>query len=71
MSTSITISETIPVSGTCPMDNQYTEIDVTYRKYNPLGSECAYAIVTGIDCDKAGEECAAEKCPIAHSRVYW
>jgi len=71
MSTNITIKETIPVRGICPMDGRPTEIDVTYRKHHPLGSECAYAIVTGIDCDEADKGCPAEQCPIAYSRTYW
>lgn len=71
MSTRITIKETIPVRGICPMNGQCTEIDVTYRKYHPLGSEYAYAIVTGIDCDEVDKECPVEQCPIAYSRVYW
>jgi len=67
----ITIKETVPVKGTCPMDNEITEIDVTYEKYHPLGHECAYAIVTNINCDNAENGCPVEQCPIAYSRVYW
>ena len=71
MSTHITIKETIPVRGICPMNGQSIEIDVTYKKYHPLGSKCAYAIVTGIDCDVVDKRCPVEQCPIAYSRVYW
>lgn len=71
MSANITIKETIPVRGICPMNNQSVEIDVAYRKYHPLGSECAYAIVTGIDCDDVDNGCPVDQCPIAYSRTYW
>lgn len=71
MSTHISIKETIPMTGICPVTNQFTEIDVTYKKYHPLGSECAYAIVIGIDCDEADNGCSIEQCPIAYSRVHW
>ncbi len=71
MNVNITIKETIPVRGTCPMNGQSAEINVTYRKYHPLGSQYAYAIVTGIDCDEADNGCPVEQCPIAYSRVYW
>ena len=71
MSANITIKETIPVRGICPMNNQSVELDVTYRKYHPLGSECAYAIVTGIDCDDVDNGCPVDQCPIAYSRTYW
>ena len=69
--TRIEIRETVPMTGTCPMTNQFTEIDVTYLKYHPLGSERAYAIVSGIDCAEADDNCPIQQCPIAHSRVYW
>ncbi len=71
MSPHITVKETIPVRGTCPMDGQTTEIDVTYQKYHPLGSQCTYAVVTGIDCDEIDNGCPVDQCPIAYSRVYW
>ncbi len=53
------------------MDDQSTEIDVTYTKYHPLGSDYAYAIVTNIDCDEVDNGCPVDQCPIAYSRVYW
>jgi len=53
------------------MDGQIAEIDVTYQKYQPLGSENAYAIVTDIDCDEADNGCSVDQCPIAYSRTYW
>ncbi len=71
MSTSITINKTVSVGGTCPMDGQTAKIDVTYQKYQPVGSECAYAIVTKNYCDKVNNGCPVEQCPIAYSRIYW
>lgn len=71
MGTRITIKETIPVRGICPMNGQTAEIDVTYQKYQPLGSEDSYAIVTSIDCDEVDNGCPVEQCPIAYSRTYW
>ena len=67
----ITVKETVPMTGTCPMTNQFAKINVTYRKYQPLGSEHTYAIVTGIDCAEADNECSVKQCPIAYSRLYW
>lgn len=71
MYTNVSISKTIPVTGICSMDNETKEINVTYKKYHPLGETNAFAIVTGIDCMYADGSCTAEQCPIAYSRVYW
>lgn len=57
MSASVSIAETIPVTGTCPINGEITEIDVKYRKYHPMGSEHAYAIVPNIDCPEADNGC--------------
>lgn len=70
MNTHIT-KKTIPVRGICPIDGQSAEIDVTYGKYQPLGSTCAYAVVINIDCGKADKGCPIEECPIAYSHTYW
>lgn len=71
MGTSVFIKETIPVTGTCPVNGEITEIDVTYRKNHPIGSEYVYAIVLNIDHSEADNECTVEECFIAYSRVYW
>lgn len=66
----ISVSETVPVRGSCPETNETGTIYVTYQKIQPLGSDKAYARVTGIDCPNA-DSCTAEQCPIAYKRVYW
>lgn len=64
------IKETVSITGICPINNENTEIRATYRKYQPLGAERAYAIVLGIQCPLSNN-CSIEQCPIAYSRVYW
>ena len=66
----ISVSKTVPVRGLCPETNEIGTIDVTYKRYQPLGDDEVYAIVTGIDCPNA-DSCTTERCPIAFSRQYW
>ena len=66
----VTVSETIPVKGICPLTDEIRTIDVTYRKCQPLGSNEAYAVVIGLDCADV-HECTEDVCPIANSRTLW
>lgn len=68
--TRITVSETVPVKGVCPFTDEIRTIDVTYNKYQPLGSSDAYAVVNGLGCTDI-HECTEDVCPIANSRTLW
>lgn len=69
MSFSVSISETVVMHGECPVLCQDTEATVTYKKYQPLGEQHAYAIPVSVEC--CNDECDLNECPIASQRVYW
>ncbi len=67
----ISIKETIEMEGFCPTINDYTSIDVTYRKVSVLGNPNEYAAISNINCPYI-EECPNPlECPVARQRIYW
>lgn len=68
---SISIKETVGMEGLCPVLEEQTTIDVTYRKHSVLGDPHSYAIVCGLNCPNI-EECQdPSECPVALQRTYW